>query len=127
MVIFNDLLRIPKLMQSEMVFFLFPPKLKVFQAVAQAEWEAPPLIKVSQCKIYTARWNIKFHRLSRSPSIIGQVEYRQFDPGLYVKQFIVQVEYQEIPPLTCRRKFPVPDARTAWQSQAGRRQFPVVQ
>ena len=44
-----------------------------------------------------------------------------------MKQFIVQVEYQEIPLLAYRRKFRVPDARTAWQSQAGRRQFPVVQ
>ena len=124
MVIFNDILPDTEIDAIRNGVFPLPPKLKVFQAVAQAEWEAPPLIKVSQV-IGQAEYQIP--PLIKVPQIIGQVEYRQFDPGLYVKQFIVQVEYQEIPPLTCRRKFPVPDARTAWQSQAGRRQFPVVQ
>jgi hypothetical protein len=124
MVIFNDILPDTEIDAIRNGVFPLPPKLKVFQAVAQAEWEAPPLIKVFQV-IGQAEYQIP--PLIKVPQIISQVEYRQFDPGLYVKQFIVQVEYQEIPPLTCRRKFPVPDARTAWQSQAGRRQFPVVQ
>ena len=141
MVIFNDILPDTEIDAIRNGVFPLPAKLKVFQAVAQAEWEAPPVIEVSQVigqaeyqvpPLLKATQNLtqveySIPPLIKVPQIIGQVEYRQFDPGLYVKQFIVQVEYQEIPPLACRRKFPVPDARTAWQSQAGRRQFPVVQ
>lgn len=141
MVVFNDLLSNTEIDAIRNGVFPLPAKLKVFQAVAQAEWEAPPVIEVFQVigqaeyqvpPLLKATQNLtqveySIPPLIKVPQIIGQVEYRQFDPGLYVKQFIVQVEYQEIPPLSYRRKFPVPDARTAWQSQAGRRQFPVVQ
>ena len=48
MVIFNDILPDTEIDAIRNGVFPLPPKLKVFQAVAQAEWEAPPLIKVSE-------------------------------------------------------------------------------
>jgi len=92
---------------------------KVFQEVAQVEYEDPPLLKVSQ--------------------VIGQVEYQDAQPGIYVNQIIGQVEYDEFSgfkvfqvagqveysdiPLP-RRIFPVPDSRTLWQTQVEKRTFP---
>jgi hypothetical protein len=124
MVVFNRLLSPMEIDKIRAGIFSGVSAVDVAQALAQAEYQVPPLLKATQ-NLTQVEYSIL--PLIKVPQIIGQVEYRQFDPGLYVKQFIVQVEYQEIPPLTCRRKFPVPDARTAWQSQAGRRQFPVVQ
>jgi len=80
--------------------------LKVFQEVAQVEWLDPPLLKTSQ--------------------VIGQVEW--LDPSLLkVSQVIGQVEYDPIPPpLPPNRLFPIPNPKTRWQSQTGKRVFPVV-
>ena len=124
MVVFNALKSILDIDKIRAGAYTGAGAVDIMQALAQAEYQVPPLLKATQ-NLTQVEYSIP--PLIKVPQIIGQVEYRQFDPGLYVKQFIVQVEYQEIPPLTCRRKFPVPDARTAWQSQAGRRQFPVVQ
>ena len=124
MVVFNALKSILDIDKIRAGAYTGAGAVDIMQALAQAEYQVPPLLKATQ-NLTQVEYSIP--PLIKVPQIIGQVEYRQFDPGLYVKQFIVQVEYQEIPPLTYRRKFPVPDAHTAWQSQAGRRKFPVVQ
>lgn len=77
--------------------------LKVFQEVAQVEWIDPPLLKVAQ--------------------VTGQVEYYEYT-YMRTYQVIGQVEYDPVPPP--KRQFPIPNVKTRWQSQAGKREFPVV-
>jgi hypothetical protein len=94
---------------------------KVFQEVAQVEYEDPPLLKIfqvsGQVEYQDAQPGICVSQ------IIGQVEYAEFS-GLKVSQIFGQVEYSDIP--LPRRIFPVPDSHTLWQSQVGKREFPVV-
>ena len=77
--------------------------LKVFQVVGQVEWLNLYLLKVAQ--------------------VVAQVEYYGFC-YLRVYQVMAQVEYDPLPPP--KRQFPVPNPNTVWQSQAGKREFPVV-
>ena len=77
--------------------------LKVFQEVAQVEWQDPPLLKVSQ--------------------VVAQAEYFEYT-YMRTYQVLAQVEYDPIPPP--KREFPVPHPNRIWQSQGGKREFPVV-
>jgi len=67
------------------------------------EWIAPSLLKVAQ--------------------VVGQVEYYEYT-YLRVYQVIGQVEYDPLAP--SKRQYPLPREETVWQSQAGKREFPVV-
>ncbi|OGP74264.1 MAG: hypothetical protein A2Y80_00705 [Deltaproteobacteria bacterium RBG_13_58_19] len=81
--------------------------IKVFQVLGQVEFIGPPNVKV--------------------PQALAQVEYQSNPTGIYIYQALVQVEYsEESGPEPGGRKFPVPNDLTTWQSQAGRRKFPVV-
>jgi hypothetical protein len=61
--------------------------------------------------------------LLKVAQVIGQVEYYEFC-YLRTYQVIAQVEYDPVPPP--KRQFPVPHPNRIWQSQGGKRVFPVV-
>jgi hypothetical protein len=123
MVVFNDLKSVMEIDRIRGGTFSGLSGLDVAQAIAHVEYQDQPLVKTLQ---HLAQVEYGLPSLVKVPQILGQVEYREFDPAIYVHHILGQVEYQEIPSLFHRRKFPVPDSRATWQSQAGRRKYPVV-
>lgn len=81
-------------------------QINISQVLGQVEGELEPSLKVSQ--------------------VLGQVEIVTNPTGIYVYQMLGQIEYLEEAGPGVRRIFPVPSALNTWQSQAGKRKFPVV-
>ncbi|RJR34490.1 MAG: LamG domain-containing protein [Deltaproteobacteria bacterium] len=107
-VVFNDLLSIKEIDNIRTGTYAFNSGFVVDQTLAQVEYDLEPIIKAHQ--------------------VIAQVEIILNPTGIYVCQMLGQVEYVEGagPGPGARRIFPVPHIKTTWQSQAGKRKFPVV-
>jgi hypothetical protein len=82
----------------------FLPRQLVHQAQERVEYFVAPLDKVTQA--------------------FAQVEVPRLATGQYVFQTSLQVEYSDAAAVF--RTFPVPNAKTRWQSQAGKRKFPII-